>query len=152
MELEMSNFARVRGHEIVLSPPFALHLAGLASLSSRETPLYISEDAARSAEVKISIRLPAGAAVATPLAAAAAENEDRVVAVRDRIERNVLLFERFVDLPAGRVKPGDYASFQTFVQLADAALNREVVISLSKALQREGRPPPPPPPAQGAPK
>jgi hypothetical protein len=136
MELEMGNFARVRGSEIIVSPPFAIHLGALASLSSRETPLYISEDFARSAHVKFTIRLPPGAEVATPLAATAAENENRVVSVRDRAEKNTLLFERFVDLPAGRVKPDDYASFQTFVQLADAALNREVVISLSKALRR----------------
>ena len=52
--------------------------------------------------------------------------------VKDRSEAGALVFERIVDIPAGRVKVEDYAKFQSFAQRADALLHRDVVVALER--------------------
>jgi hypothetical protein len=133
MKIEMPSFARARGDELVVSPPFAVNVAGLAGLPSRETPLYLSEQVATRSVVSLRVTLPDGAKVATDLAAVTARDADRTVAVRDRVEGGALVFDRTIDVPAGRVQPEAYAAFQQFVRGADEALQRDVVVTLGAA-------------------
>jgi tetratricopeptide (TPR) repeat protein len=132
MKLEMSSFARSQGKELLVPPPFPMQLAKLAQLPSRETPLYISEQLATRVELQLRVKLPAGAKVTTALEPASVENDGRTAWVKDRSEQGALVFDRVVDIPAGRVKVEDYAKFQAFAQRADALLHRDVVVSLEK--------------------
>ena len=51
------------------------------------------------------------------------------VLVKDNIRGHELQLARTIDLPAGRVQPGDdYAKFQQFTRDADTALEREVAL------------------------
>jgi tetratricopeptide (TPR) repeat protein len=130
MKVRTSNFAQPREGELVISPPFLVHLANLAALPARETPLYISEQIATRAVVRLRVKLPPGARVTTRLAPLAAEDAGRTVKVNDRLEKGELVFDRVIDLPAGRVQPDAYRAFQHFARSADAALSRDVVVAL----------------------
>lgn len=132
MKLEMSSFARVQGKELLVPPPFPMQLSKLAQLPTRETPLYISEQLATRIELKLTVKLPQGARVTTALEPSAIDNDGRSARVKDRSEAGALVFERIVDIPAGRVKVEDYAKFQSFAQRADALLHRDVVVSLER--------------------
>jgi hypothetical protein len=49
--------------------------------------------------------------------------------VKDAVHGHALTFERSVDIPAGRVQPGDeYAKFQKFTQDADTLLENDVLL------------------------
>jgi hypothetical protein len=49
------------------------------------------------------------------------------VALKDAVRGHAIDFVRIIDLPAGRVLPGDeYAKWQKFVREADAMLTRDV--------------------------
>lgn len=134
MKVRMPNFARVRagagGRELVLSPPFSLRLSGLATLPVRETPIYISESMATLSIVDLQVVLPEGARVVTDLAPWKADDGGRTVRVNDRAEGGTLTIARQVDIPAGRVQPEAYATFQSFAKSADTALQRDIVIAI----------------------
>jgi hypothetical protein len=130
MKLEMSSFARPRGGELLISPLFPLHLAALTTLPSRETPLYISENIATRLAVKLRIKLPEGARVAVAPEKTALDDEGRSVRVEDRVEPGYLVLDRVMDLPAGRIQPGGYLGFQAFARQVDAALHRDVSVTL----------------------
>jgi len=132
MKLEMSSFARTQGRDLLVPPPFPMQLSKLAQLPTRETPLYISEQLATRVELKLTVKLPAGARVTTGLTASSIENDGRTTRVNDRAEAGALVFDRVVDIPAGRVKVEDYPRFQSFAQGADALLHRDVVVSLER--------------------
>jgi tetratricopeptide (TPR) repeat protein len=130
MNLEMNDFARVNGNEIVISPPFTVRLGALASLPSRETPLYISEQSAMFSTVHLRIKLPNGARVTSNLVAATSNDGTRSTQVKDRVEQDMLVFDRVVGIPAGRIQPDAYSIFQAFVREAETALRKDIVISL----------------------
>jgi hypothetical protein len=134
MKVRMPNFAKYRagagGRELVISPPFALRLSGLATLPSRETPIYISETTATLTIVDLRVVLPEGARITTPLSPWNAEDGGRSVRVNDRDDHGELVIARTVDIPAGRVQPEAYATFQSFVKGADTVLHRDVVVTL----------------------
>ncbi len=129
MDLEMNDFARVRATDMVISPPFALRLGPLAALPSRETPLYISEQSSLFSTVRVRVKLPEGARVTTQLTSASTQDGVRTASVSDRVDRDTLVFERNIDIPAGRVQPDAYGAFQGFVREAETALHRDIVIS-----------------------
>ncbi|WP_437575627.1 hypothetical protein [Sorangium sp. So ce887] len=135
MKIAAAGFARAQGPELVLSPPFGVRVATLASLPVRETPLYLSEQIATRSEVRLRVKLPPGARVATRLAPFAADNDGRTVRVNDRVDSGALLLDRFLELPAGRVQPDAYPRFQQFARAADGALDRDIVVRLD----RDGR-------------
>ncbi|AGP40502.1 hypothetical protein [Sorangium cellulosum] len=135
MKISAASFARAQGPELVLSPPFGVRVASLASLPVRETPLYLSEQIATRSEVRLRVKLPPGARVATRLAPFAADNDGRTVRVNDRLDGGALLLDRFLELPAGRVQPDAYPRFQQFARAADGALDRDIVV----LLDRDGR-------------
>ena len=107
-----------------------VRLSRLAALPSRETPLYLSEAAAVLSTVDLRVSLPEGSRVTTSLSPWSAEDGGRAVRVNDHVERGELVVTRQIDIPAGRVQPEDYAAFQAFTRSADAALHRDIVISL----------------------
>ena len=76
--------------------------------------------------------LPDGARVATALTPFDASDGGRVVSVRDRVEPGALVFDRSVDIPAGRVQPEAYGVFQAFARKGDAATHRDVVVELGR--------------------
>ncbi|WP_437607076.1 hypothetical protein WMF20_40280 [Sorangium sp. So ce834] len=135
MKISAASFARAQGPELVLSPPFGVRVASLASLPVRETPLYLSEQIATRSEVRLRVKLPQGARVATRLAPFAADDDGRTVRVNDRLDGGALLLDRFLELPAGRVQPDAYPRFQQFARAADGALDRDIVV----LLDRDGR-------------
>jgi hypothetical protein len=58
-----------------------------------------------------------------------AKHADRVVAVKDAVRGHAIYLDRLVDIPAGRVMPGeDYSSFVTFVRKSDALLESDIAI------------------------
>lgn len=130
MKVETSSLARQRGGELVLSPPFLVNIGGLASLPTRETPLYLSEQLATRTTVLLRITLPDGARLVTPLSPTSAEDGPRSATVKDRADGSAIVFERVIDVPAGRIQPAAYPVFQDFARRADAALHRDVVIAL----------------------
>jgi thioredoxin-like negative regulator of GroEL len=132
MNLEMNDFARVNGNEIVIAPPFTVRLGALASLPSRETPLYISEQSAMFSTVHLRIKLPDGAHVTSNLVASTSNDGTHSSQVKDRVEQDVLVFDRVVGIPAGRIQPEAYAAFQGFVREAETALRKDIVISLGQ--------------------
>jgi hypothetical protein len=132
MKLEMSSFARPTGGELLISPMFPLRLGALTALPSRETPLYISENVATRVAVKLRIKLPEGAKVASAVNKTSAEDGDRYARVEDRVEPGYLVLDRVMDLPAGRIQPAGYLTFQAFARRVDAVLHRDVSVTLSR--------------------
>ena len=130
MKLEMSSFARPRGGELLVSPLFPLRLGALTQLASRETPLYIAESIASRLSVKLRIKLPDGARVITTLEPSSLDDEARLVTVKDHAEPGFLVLDRVMDLPAGRIQPAAYLEFQAFARRVDAALHRDISVTL----------------------
>ena len=70
--------------------------------------------------MKLTIRLPPGCRVETPLTPLAGEDDGRIVRVNDRAEPGVLVLDRLMDIPVGRVQPDAYY-IQLPVRLHSAA-------------------------------
>jgi hypothetical protein len=52
------------------------------------------------------------------------------VVTHDAVHGHAIDFDRVIDLPAGRVQPGDeYARWRTFVRSADTLLTRDVLVA-----------------------
>jgi len=52
--------------------------------------------------------------------------------VKDHTGQDVLVFDRTVGIPAGRIQPDAYSTFQAFVREAETALRKDIVISLGQ--------------------
>jgi predicted Zn-dependent protease len=133
LELEISSFARVEGGRLVVAPPFAIGLGGLARLSRRETPLLLADSTARRFAVDLRLELPPGATLATELAPAGGEDDGRTFLVRDHAERGAVVLQREAVVPAGRVQPERYPRFAAFAHAVDQAFERDLVITLPGA-------------------
>ncbi len=129
LQIEASTFARRQGAELLLAPPLAVSLGPLAQLDKRETPLVIRQQLALRVSVNLRVALPKGAEVTAPPAARGAHG-GRSFETRDRVEGGVLVLDRTLDLPAGRVVPADYGEFVAFVRASDEALHRVFPIRL----------------------
>jgi tetratricopeptide (TPR) repeat protein len=127
--IEASTFAKRAGNGLVFSPPLQVTLSPLAALERRETPLVITHGLAIRVGVKLRVKLPAGAK-ATPPGTAKGEHGGRSFVANDRVEDGVLVLDRVVDVPAGRVAPEDYPAFAAFVRATEEALHRDWVIEL----------------------
>ena len=124
---EASQLARVEGQHLVIKALFPMHLAQLAGLPSRQTPLLLG--ASSHVDVKFEIVLPESMRMPASLPDGELHDGERVVVVKDAIHGHAILLERSVDIPAGRVRPGaEYAQFGHFVQEADALLERDIAI------------------------
>jgi hypothetical protein len=72
--------------------------------------------------------LPPGWKLSSEAPHGQAHDGDAVVSVKDAATSGAITFDRLIDLPAGRVEPGDqYTSWQKFVREADALIARDVL-------------------------
>ena len=63
------------------------------------------------------------------LPAGDARDGERVVRVRDAVHGHAIELDRVIDIPAGRVLPGDeYQRFQSFTRRADELVESEIVL------------------------
>lgn len=131
--LEVSSFARVEGRRLVVSPPFSLGISGLARLPRRETPLLLSDGAAKRFSVALRLELPPGATVGSRLDPITGKDGGRSFRVADRAEKGAIVLEREASIPAGRVLPEAYGAFAGFAHAVDEAFDRDVVITLPGA-------------------
>lgn len=110
-------------------PPFAPPLAQLAALPSRHTALL--RRSSWRAEVRVRVVLPPSSRVPLPLPNERDADGDARVTVSDAADAHTIEFDRIIDVPSGRVQPGDeYAAWQKFVQKADALLTRDVIVPM----------------------
>jgi hypothetical protein len=130
MTVEARDFARRRGRDLVLAPPFPIRISQISRLPKRQTPLLLGEPTY--ASIHLVLKLPPGAKVTSRLDPIEIKDHDRKVIVRDRQEGQTLVVERVIDIPAGRVEPEGYANLQTFARRADEATMREIVISVGE--------------------
>jgi tetratricopeptide (TPR) repeat protein len=126
MHLEVPSIARAQGNEMVLEPLFAVHLAHLATLPQRQTPLFLSSWA--HVEVKFEVVAPLAMRMPPSLPKGEAKDGERIVKVDDAVNGHAITLARLVDIPAGRVQPNEYARFQKFTADADALLEREIAL------------------------
>ena len=124
MSIEVPNFAHAVGGSLVITPPFVWRVGTLATLPSRQTPLLVSS--ATHQKTHLSIQLPPGAKLASTLAKGKLANGDRYVRVEDSLKGQVLVLERVVHFPAGRVQPNEYPDFVQFARQADDAQARSI--------------------------
>lgn len=110
-----------------LHPPFAPHLAELAALPQRRTALL--RRSSMRAEVRVRVTLPPSSRVPSQLPNGRRTDGEAMVAVTDVSDGRTIAFARVIDVPSGRVQPGDeYAAWQKFVQTSDTLLTREVTV------------------------
>jgi cellulose synthase operon protein C len=128
MKAEVPQLARdIGGGKLLLKQLFAVDIAQIASLPQRQTPLLLGT----SSHVEVSFQIVAPTTMRLPATLPGGElrDGDRSVVVKDVVEGNALKLVRVVDIPAGRVQPGDdYTRFVQFTQQADQLLAREIAI------------------------
>ena len=90
----------------------------------------LSDAVAKRFTVDLRVELPAGAHVVSGLEPQEGADGARHYAVHDRIDKDALVLHREAVVPAGRVMPDVYPTFAAFTRAADAAFDREVVISM----------------------
>ncbi len=66
----------------------------------------------------------------TALETSSIEDETRLVTVKDHVEPGLLVLDRVMDLPAGRIQPAGYLDFQAFARRVDAVLHRDIAVTL----------------------
>ncbi len=127
MSADVPSFARKVGGALVLGPVFPLNLGELASLAERQTPLLLAQ--AFHVEVHIDVAAPGTLSLPDNLVAASLRDGDREIVVRDRVSGRSVLLDRVVDIPAGRVQPGEeYARYVRFVHDGDRLVQREIAL------------------------
>jgi tetratricopeptide (TPR) repeat protein len=126
LQVEVPELAKMMtGGALEVQPPFAPRLAQLAALPERHTPMI--RPSHWYSEVHMQVVLPQGMKPPADMARGEARDEDAVVTVKDSASDGAIQFDRVIDLPAGRVEPGEqYAKWQKFVRDADALLGREL--------------------------
>ena len=127
IKADVPQLGKAQGDKLAVRPPASMHIAQLASLSERQTPLLLG--AASHVEVRFDIVAPASYRLPASLPTGEARDGDRVVKVADAVRGHEVHFERIIDLPAGRVQPGkEYAAFLKFAEEADTLLERDVLL------------------------
>jgi tetratricopeptide (TPR) repeat protein len=128
LRVEVPQFAKSQGgNTMSVHPPFLPNLGLLATLPARHTPIL--RRAAWHAEVRIHVTFPDAFKLPSDASRGDQRGSDAVVVVRDVVGPHTIDFDRMVDVPAGRVQPGDeYAAWQKFVRSADALLSRDVIV------------------------
>ncbi len=124
----VQSFADRAAGGLVVSPPFGARLSQLAVLPARQTPLLLVD--ATHQRVKLTLDLPPGTQLEQLAPPKTVKNGERTVTVRDVRRGDQLVLDREIDLPAGRVQPSEYPSFQEFARQADEALFHSVRVKL----------------------
>lgn len=130
MKADVPQLARsLGGGKLVLKQLFAVDIAQIASLPQRQTPLLLGSSS--HVEVAFQILTPTTMRLPASLPTGELRDGDRSVVVRDSVEGNAIKLARVVDIPAGRVQPGEeYKRFVAFTQGADQLLAREIALGL----------------------
>jgi tetratricopeptide (TPR) repeat protein len=127
LRIEVPELAKSTHGGLALHPPFAPHLAQLAPLPERRTPIL--HRATWRAEVRVHVVLPESLKMPSQLPHAELRDAGALVVVRDVANGHAIDFDRVIDFPAGRIQPGaEYASWQKFTQQADAVVTRDVLV------------------------
>jgi tetratricopeptide (TPR) repeat protein len=127
VRLDVPQLAKPAAGGMTLRPPFAPNLTQLAALPERHTPLL--RRASWHAEVRLHVVLPDATRMPADLPHGEARDGDAYVVVKDAVNGHAIDFDRTIDLPAGRVQPGDeYARWQQFTRAADALVARDVAL------------------------
>jgi hypothetical protein len=127
MRIEVSQLAKVVANYLSLRSVFPLDLATIAQLPQRQTPLL--RRGSYHTEVHFEIVFPESMKMPASLPGGEARHGDAIVTVKDAVHGHAISLDRVVDLPAGRVQPGDdYARYRLFARDADALLEREVLV------------------------
>ena len=82
--------------------------------------------------VKLAIRLPRGARLASTLVSGELKDGERMVTIADTLKGRTLLLKRRVHLPAGRVQPEEYPDFVQFARRADDAQSSSIRLRLAE--------------------
>jgi hypothetical protein len=130
LKADIPALARPGGSgRLVLKELFAVDIAQIASLPTRQTPLLLATSS--HVEVNFVVVTPTNMRLPASLPGGELRDGDRSVIVKDSVEGNAIRLSRVVDIPAGRVQPGaDYARFIAFTQQADQLLAREIALGL----------------------
>jgi tetratricopeptide (TPR) repeat protein len=127
LRIEVPEFAKPTAGGLAVHPPFSPHLSQLAAAAVRHTPLL--RRGAWRTHIRVRVVLPESLKTPAEMRQETRRDGDLVVAVRDTASGHAVDFDREIDLPAARVEPGAaYGAWQTFVQAADALLNRDVAV------------------------
>jgi tetratricopeptide (TPR) repeat protein len=128
LRVEVPQFVKAQGGGTwSVHPPFLPNLGQLATLPLRHTPIL--RRAAWHAEVRVHVTLPDAFKLPSAMPRGEERSGDAVIAVRDALGPHAIDFDRTVEVPAGRVQPGDdYAAWQKFVRAADALLSHDVML------------------------
>jgi hypothetical protein len=124
---DVPQLARPEGKTLILRALFPMHIAQLAALPERKTPMLLGSSS--HAEVRFTIVAPESIRMPASVPSGEARDGERFVVVKDAVHGHALTMERTVDIPAGRVQPGEaYAHFADFTQKADALLERDIAL------------------------
>ena len=124
---EVPSLVREVSGGVSLRSMFPMRLAQLAALPSRQTPQLIGMSS--HVEVKFAIVVPESFRMPANLPGGDVRDGDRLVRVRDAVHGHAIQLDRVVDIPAGRVQPGEeYTRFQRFSQEADRLVEREIFL------------------------
>ena len=127
VKADVSQLGRIQGNQVLVKPIFPLHLAQLATLSSRQIPLLMGTWTF--VDIDFSIVAANGLKMPASLPRGEFKHGELEVLVKDAVRGHELSLARTIDLPAGRIQPGDdYAKFQQFTRDADTALEREIAL------------------------
>jgi cellulose synthase operon protein C len=125
------SFAQTVGSTLMISPPgFTPRLGQFATLPTRQTPLLMVESISQ--DVSLAVDLPPGTSVQSAVTQSKLTNGERHVEVEDAVHGQTLVFERHVNLPAGRIQPNEYAAFLEFTRQSDEALAASVRLRTTK--------------------
>jgi tetratricopeptide (TPR) repeat protein len=127
LRVEAPGLAKLIPGGFALRPPFAPSIAQLAALPVRRTPLL--RRASWRSDVRVRVVLPESTKMPSALPGGEYRDGEAHVLVRDVVNGHAIDFNRIVELPAGRVQPGEeYAAWQKFVREADALVSRDVLV------------------------
>jgi cellulose synthase operon protein C len=128
MKVEVADFAKRRGDNLVIKPPLMMKIAGIAALETRQTPMLLPE--ATHTEVRLTVKLPPNAEVKSPMSPEEIRDGERLAKLNDQIQPGGLKLDRMLDIPAGRIQVEEYPAFRRFTQTVDEATSREILIQL----------------------
>ena len=118
------------GANLSVSSIFPFGLARIAQREERQTPLVIPDST--HAEVRLEVVLPENARmpVSLPTFDKTEKRSGAHVIVKDTVFGHAIHLDRQIDIPAGRIEPGEaYAAYAQFIHEAHAALAREVLVA-----------------------
>jgi hypothetical protein len=128
VRVDVPELAKLDHRGLTVRPPFAPPLAHFAALPYRQTPLL--RKTSWHLEVRVRVLLPESLHLRSELLRTRDSYADAVVTMSDSADARSILFDRAIDIPAGRVAPGaPYAAWQSFVRRAGDLLGRDILVT-----------------------